>query len=76
MIFFPDRANFSAFDKLGVDLPSVRESTEKIKNLNLIKMAQKRNKAKRKFQTTFFAFHILDLKIVPSDSELNYAPGN
>ena len=53
----------------------VWESPKKNKNLKLIKMAKNGNRAKRKCHTSFFAFHILDLKIVPNYSELNSAPG-
>ena len=49
---------------------------KKLKNLKLIKMAQKRKRAQRKCHTSFFAFHLLDLKIVPNYSELNSAPEN
>ena len=38
-------------------------------------MAQKRNRAKRKFHTSFFIFHLLKIKVVPIDSELNSASG-
>ena len=39
-------------------------------------MAKNGNRAKRKCHTNFFAFHILDLKIVPNYTELNSAPVN
>ena len=39
-------------------------------------MAKNGNRAKRKCHTSFFAFHILDLKSVPDYSELNSTPGN
>ena len=69
-------ANFSASDRRRVDFPSVWESPEKNKNLKLIKMAQKRNRAKRKCHTCFFVFHLLKMKLVPIDSGLKFAPGN
>ena len=59
-----------------MDFPSVWESPEKNKNLKLIKMAQKRNRAKRKCHTSFFVFHLLKMKFVPIDSGLKSAPGN
>ena len=74
--FFPDPANFSASDRPGAEFPKVWESPEKIKNLKLMKMSQNRKRAKTRCHTRFFAFLILDLKIVPSDAELNSAPGN
>ena len=70
MIFSPDPANFSASGKPGLG------KCRKTENLKLIKMVKNRNRAKRKCHTSFFAFHILDLKIVPNYSELNSAPGN
>ena len=39
-------------------------------------MAKNGNRAKRKCHISFFAFHILDLKIAPNYSELNSAPEN
>ena len=71
-----DPANFSASYKPRVDFPSLWESPEKIKNLNLIKLARNRNRAKRKCHTSFFTFHILVLKLVLSYSQLNSAPEN
>ena len=73
MIFSPDPANFSASDRPGVEFLKVWESLEKNKNLKLIKMAENGNRAKRKCHTSFFAFHILDFKIVPNYSELNFS---
>ena len=70
MIFSPDPANFSASEKPGLG------KCRKTENLKLIKMVKNGNRAKRKYHTSFFAFHILDLKIVPNYSELNSAPGN
>ena len=70
VIFFPGPANFSYLDKPGVEFLGVPNSP------NLIKMAQKRNRAKRKCHTSFFDFPILDLKLMPIDSELSSAPGN
>ena len=74
--FSPDPANFSASYKPWVEFPSVWESPEKIKNLNLIKSARNRNRAKRKCHKSFFPFHFLGLKNVPNCSQLNSAPGN
>ena len=42
----------------------------------VIKIAKNGNRAKRKCDTSFFTFLILDLKIVLNDAELNSAPGN
>ena len=60
----------------GVEFPGVPDRPKKFKKSNLIKMAQKRNRGKRKCHTRFFDFPILDLKLMPIDSELNSAPGN
>ena len=37
---------------------------------------RQKKKKKKKCHTSFFVFHILDLKIVPNYLELNSAPGN
>ena len=39
-------------------------------------MVQKRNRAKRKYHTCFFVFHLVKMKFEPIDSELNPASGN
>ena len=76
MIFSPEPVNFYVSDKPTVEFPNFWESPEKNKNLKLIKMARNENRAKRKCYTSFFAFHILDLKIVPKYAKLNSAPEN
>ena len=53
-IFSPELANVSPSDKPRVEFSKVWESPEKIKNLKLIEMAQKRNREKRKHHTSFF----------------------
>ena len=58
-----------------MEFPRVWESPQKIKNLNLIKIAKNGDRAKRKLHKSFFVFFILDLKTLPNDAELNSAPG-
>ena len=60
----------------GVDFPAVRNCPKKIKNLNLIKLASKRNGANRKWHTRLFGFDFLNLKLMPIDSEWNSTSDN
>ena len=72
MIFLSEPAVFTALGRPGV----VRSHPEKIKNPNLIKSFRKGNRANRKGSTSFFGLDFLDFKLVPIDSELNFALEN
>ena len=74
--FFKDHPNFSPSSGTGENLPTRPEVSVKIKNVNLIKIAKKRNGPKRNCHTSFFVFRLLNSKVVPVDSELNSALEN
>ena len=73
--FLKDPANFSPLPGFGKNFSTRPEGSGKIKNVNLIKIRKKRNGAKRKWRTSFFVCHLLNLNLVPIDSELNSALG-
>ena len=74
MIFFKKvLPNFSALPESGKKFSTRPEASGKIRNVNLIKIGKKRNGPKRKGHTSFFVFRLLNLKLVPIDSELNSA---
>ena len=74
MIFFStEAANFSASDRPRSKFPTIQDGSEKIKNLNLIKLVQKGNEPKRKCHTSFIVLHFLNFKLVSIDTELNSA---
>ena len=54
--FFAELANISALDGPGGKLPAVRNRLKKPKNVNLIKLIEKRNRVNRKEHTSFLSF--------------------
>ena len=68
--------NCSASDRLGKIFPTVPNGLEKSYKLYLIKLVSKYKWAIRKEHTSFFLFYFWDLKLVPSDSALNFVSRN
>ena len=76
LIFFPEPANFSASPRSRKSFLTHPEGSGKIKNVNFIKSAEKRDGTKRKQQPISFDLCRILFKLVSMDVELNSALGN
>ena len=76
IFLFPDSANFSASPPLGKNFPTRPEGSGKMKNVNFIKVAEKRHRAKRKWHPSFVFLCPILFKLVSMDAELTSALGN